>query len=216
MFPAASEIMFRRRTIIVFLLAALCAGVATLVDFMPSGYYLQTESRLRDVIARSGRTTPINPDLVFLAIDSSSVTLDEDLDVNGLFPSSANDAECRRALQIMSKGWPWDREIYAMILDRLVRAGAKVVAYDCLFPAPAQGDAAFRTALDQFKSQVVIGSNFVSPAEVDRSRRIPSSYDPPTETLIPSAEMPDSRVGFTNFFTDEDKIVRETQYRVAF
>jgi signal transduction histidine kinase len=216
MFPAASGIMSRRRTIIVVLLAALCAGVATLVDFMPPGYYLQTESRLRDVIARSGRTTPINPDLVFLAIDSGSITLDEDLDVNGLYPSSVNDPECRRALQIMSKGWPWDREIYAMILERLVRAGATVVAYDCLFPAPAPGDDAFRAALNQFKSQVVIGSNFVSPAEVDRSRRIPSSYDPPAETLIPGAEMPDSRVGFTNFFTDEDKIVRGTQYRVAF
>ncbi|MFZ3376597.1 MAG: CHASE2 domain-containing protein [Chthoniobacterales bacterium] len=216
MFPAASEIMSRRRTIVVVLLAAFCAGAATLVDFAPSGYYLQTESRLRDVIARSGRTTPINPDLLFLAIDSDSVTLDEDLDVKRLFPSSASDPECRRALEIMSKGWPWNREIYARILERLVRAGAKVVAYDCLFPAPAPGDDAFRAALDQFKSQVLIGSNFVSPADVDRSRPIPSSYDPPAETLIPRAKMPDSRVGFTNFFTDEDKIVRGTQYRVAF
>ena len=209
-------IMSRRRLLIVVLLAAFCAGAATVVDFMPPGYYLQTESRLRDVIARSGRTTPINPDLVFLAIDSDSVTLDEDLDVNGLFPSSANDPECRRALAIMSKGWPWNREIYAMILERLVRAGTKVVAYDCLFPAPAPGDDAFRAALNRFKSQVVIGSNFVSPSEVDRSRRIPSSYQPPAETLIPKATTPDDRVAFTNFFTDEGKIVRGTQYRVAF
>src|SRR2546428_7296983 len=208
--------MSRRRLLIVVLLAAFCAGAATVVDFMPPSYYLQTESRLRDVIARSGRTTPINPDLVFLAIDSDSVTLDEDLDVNGLFPSSANDPECRRALAIMSKGWPWNREIYVMILERLVRAGTKVVAYDCLFPAPAPGDDAFRAALNRFKSQVVIGSNFVSPSEVDRSRRIPSSYQPPAETLIPKATTPDDRVAFTNFFTDEDKIVRGTQYRVAF
>ena len=187
--------MFGRRLLIVVLLAAFCAGVAILVDFLPPGYYLQTESRLRDVIARSGRTAPINPDLVFLAIDSDSVTLDEDLDVNGLFPSSANDPECHRALEIMSKGWPWDREIYAMILERLVRAGAKAVAYDCLFPAPAPGDDAFRSALNRFKSQVVIGSNFVSPPEVDRSRRIPSSYQPPAETLIPKATTPDDRVG---------------------
>ena len=216
MLPAASQIMFRRRIIIVVLLTTLCAGAATWLDWKRPTYYAQAEYRLRDVIARSGRTTPINPDLVFLAIDSDSVTLDEDLDVNGLFPSSANDPECRRALEIMSKGWPWDREIYAMILERLVRAGAKVVAYDCLFPAPAPGDEAFRAALDQFKSQVVIGSNFVSPADVDRSRRIPSSYDPPVETIIPKAATPDDRVGFTNFFTDEDKIVRGAQFRVIF
>ena len=47
----------------------------------------------------------------------------------------------------MSKGWPWDRQIYAMILERLVGAGAKVVAYDCLFPGAAPGDDAFRAAL---------------------------------------------------------------------
>lgn len=208
--------MFRQRAIVVVLLTALCAGVASWFDLKRPAYYVQAESRLRDLVARSGRTTPLNSDLVFLAIDSDSVTLDKDLDVNGLFPSSATNPKSRRALEIMSKGWPWNREIYAMILERLVLAGAKVVAYDCLFPAPAPGDDAFRSALDRFKSQVVIGSNFVSPPEVDRSRRIASSYDPPVETLIPKAAAPDDRVGFTNFFTDEDKIVRGTQCRVAF
>jgi len=215
MLPAAFQIMFLRRIVIVVLLTTLCAGAATWLEWKRPTYYVQAEYRLRDVIARSGRTTPINPDLVFLAIDSDSVTLDSDLDLKGLFSSSANDPECRRALEIMSKGWPWNRQIYAMILERLVGAGAKVVAYDCLFPAPAPGDHAFRGALDQFKSQVVIGSNFVSPAELDRSRRIPSSYDPPAETIIPKAA-PDDRIGFTNFFTDEDKIVRGTQFRVVF
>src|ERR1700737_1018076 len=216
MLPAAFQIVFRWRIIIVVLLTTLCAGAATWLDRKRPAYYVQAEYRLRDVIARSGRTTPINPDLIFLAIDSDSVTLDPALDLQGLFSSSASDPESRRALEIMSKGWPWDREIYAMILERLVLAGAKVVAYDCLFPAPAPADAAFRSALDRFKSQVGIGSNFVSPPEVDRSRRIPSSYDPPVETLIPKAARPDDRVGFTNFFTDEEKIVRGTQFRAAF
>ena len=208
--------MFRKRIIVVILLTAVCVGTATWLDWNPPSDYVQAEYRLRDVIARSGRTTPINPNLVFLAIDSGSVTLDKDLDLNGLFPSSAGDPACRRALEIMSHGWPWDRQIYAMILERLVRAGAKVVAYDCLFPAPAPGDDAFRAALNRFKSQVVIGSNFVSPADVDRSRRIPSSYDPPAITLIPKTATPDDRVGFTNFLTDEDRTVRGSQFRIIF
>ena len=116
----------------------------------------------------------------------------------------------------MSKGWPWDREIYALILERLVRAGAKVVAFDCLFPASAPGDDAFRVALEEFRPQVVIGSNFVSPDNVERSSRIPSSYEPPAETLIPKTPTQDERVGFTNFFADENKVVRGAQYRVAF
>src|SRR6195256_1797324 len=162
MLPASSRLMFRRRIIIVVLLTTLCAGAATWLDRERPSYYHQAEYRLRDWIARAGRTTPINPDLVFLAIDSDSITLDEDLDINGLFPSSASEPGARGALEIMTKGWPWDREIYAMILERLLNAGAKVVAFDCLFPKPAPGDDAFRAALDRFKLQVVIGSNFAS------------------------------------------------------
>src|SRR5438874_13785331 len=205
-----------RRIVVAILLVALCAGAASLLDLFPPSYYLQTESRLRDALARSGRTTSANPNLLFLAIDSDSVSLDETLDLEGLFLSSSGNPESRRALEIMSKGWPWNREIYALILERLVAAGAKVVAFDCLFPQPAPGDDAFRTALERFRPQAVIGGNFVSPENVNRSSKIPSSYDRPTETLIPKTPMPDERVGFTNFFADENKVVRGAQYRVAF
>ena len=215
-FALRPNIMFLRRALIVLLIAALCATAATLLDFTSPRFYRQTESGLRDAVARAGRTTPANPDLLFLAIDSDSVSLDDTLDLKGLFLSSSTDSGSRRALEIMSKGWPWNREIYAMILERLVQAGAKVVAFDCLFPAPAPGDDAFRVALERFKAHVVIGGNFVSPDNVERSSRIPSSYEPPAETLIPKTPAEDDRVGFTNFFADENKVVRGAQYRVAF
>src|SRR4029077_3906151 len=208
--------MPRRRTIVAVLLVTLCATAAGLLDVTSPSYYLQTESRLRDAIARSGRTTPANPNLLFLAIDSDSVSLDETLDLEGLFSSSSSNRESRRALEIMSKGWPWNRDIYAMILELLVGAGAKVVAFDCLFREPLPGDDAFRAALERFRPQAVIGSNFVSPDNVDRSYRIPSSYEPPTETLIPQTRTLDDRVGFTNFFADESKVVRGAQYKVDF
>jgi signal transduction histidine kinase len=208
--------MIPRRTLVVFLFATLCGAAGTLLDFSAPRYYRQTESAFRDAIARSGRTTPANPELLFLAIDSNSVTLDATLDLQGLFSSNSSDPGLRRALQIMSNGWPWNREIYAMVLERLVRAGAKVVVFDCLFPTPGPGDDAFHLALEQFRGQVVIGSNFVSPDNVERSSRIPSSYEPPAETLIPKTVAQDERVGFTNFFADENRVVRGAQYRVAF
>src|SRR5258705_7915791 len=182
-----------RCTLVVLLLATLCATAATLLDFTSPSYYGQTESRVRDAIARSGRTTPANPDLLFLAIDSDSVSLDETLDLEGLFSSSSNNRESRHALEIMSKGWPWNREIYAMILERLVGAGATAVAFDSLFPQAAPGADAFRAALQRFRPQAVIGGNFVSPENVNRSSKIPSSYDRPTETLIPNTPIPDER-----------------------
>ena len=187
MFPASSQSMFRRRILTIVLLTIGCAAFGIALELFRPAFYVQVEYRLRDLIARSGRTTPPNPDLVFLAIDSASVTLDPELDLNGLLASSASDPSSHRALEIMTKGWPWNREVYALILDRLVGAGAKVVAFDFLFKDPAPGDAAFRAALDRLKSQVVIGSNFRSPDNVDRSLKFASSYDPPAETLIERA-----------------------------
>ncbi len=216
MVSAGSQIMSRRRLAIALLLTAICVSGAILLDLARPSYYLQVEYRLRDLISRAGRTAPPNPDLVFLAIDSDSVTLDPELDIQRLFSSSAAEPECRRALEMMAKGWPWNREVYAMILKRLAQAGAKVVAFDCLFPGPGPGDDALRAALDRFQSQVVVGSNFVTATQVGRSGRIPSSYDLPTETLISRAPAPDDRIGFTNFFVGESKIVRGAQFRIAF
>jgi signal transduction histidine kinase len=205
-----------RRIVVALSLVALCAGAAYVIDLFSPSYYQQAESRLRDAIARSGRTTLANPNLLFLAIDSDSVSLDETLDIKGLFSSSSSEPGSRRALEIMSKGWPWSRDIYAMILERLVGAGAKVVAFDCLFPETTPADNTFRAALERFRFQAVIGSNFVSPENVNRSSQVPSTYEPPVETLIPKNPMPDDRVGFTNFFADENKIVRGAQYKVEF
>ncbi|MDP9098493.1 MAG: CHASE2 domain-containing protein [Verrucomicrobiota bacterium] len=207
--------MFRRRILTIVLLTIACAAFGIAIELFRPAFYVQVEYRLRDLIARSGRTTPPNPDLVFLAIDSASVTLDPELDLDGLLSSSASDLSSHRALEIMTKGWPWNREVYALILQRLVGAGAKVVAFDCLFPTPAPNDDAFRAALDRFSQQVVIGSNFVSPDNIDRTFKMPSSYTPPAPTLVTNAAT-DDRVGFTNFFTGENKVVREAQYRVAF
>jgi signal transduction histidine kinase len=208
--------MSRRRTFIAALLTAVCAAAAVWLDLDRPAYYASIEYRLRDLLARAGRTAPPNSDLVFLAINSDSVNLDPSLDVEGLFSSAASDAECRHGLELMTKPWPWNREIYAIIARRLLNAGAKLVAFDCLFPEPWPGDDAFRTALDEFGSKIVIGGNFVSRVDADMSRTVPSSYQPPSETLLPHAAGPDDRVGFTNFFTGEDQIIRSIQYRVAF
>jgi signal transduction histidine kinase len=206
----------RRRIVTIALLTAGCAGTATWLDLTRPTYFSQIEYRLQDFITRSGRTTPANSDLLFLAIDSDSVSLDPDLDIKNLFSSAGNEPDCRQALQLMAKGWPWDRRVYPMLLRRLLGAGAKVVVFDCVFREPAAGDDAFYAALNQFKSQVVIGSTFLMPESVDFTSRIPSSYAPPPDSLIPAAPAEDDRVGFTNFFAGENKIVRGAQFRVAF
>ncbi len=115
----------------------------------------------------------------------------------------------------MSKSWPWPREVYALILQRLIDAGARVVAFDSTFPTATAGYPSFRLALERNKSQVVIGSNFISTGSRG-SAFVDASLTRPPESLVPQTTPMDDRVAFSNFWPDEDGIVRRAQYRVTF
>src|SRR5438094_3650354 len=66
-----------------------------------------------------------------------------------------------RAFQLMTeRPFPWSREIWALLLDRLFSAGTRVVMFDMIFGAHYDGDAAFGAALERYRDKVVIGANF--------------------------------------------------------
>lgn len=207
--------MSRTRIIIVGLVSLLClAGILALERLQPLSY-LTLQNLLRDAVTRAGRATPPNSQLVFLAIDSDSVGLEEGADIKELYGlTDANSAEAR-ALRLMSQHWPWPREVYALILDRLVQAGAKVVLFDLTFPTPTAGDEPFRLALERHKAHVVIGSNFASAASRGFTT-IGASHTRPPDSIVPQTTPMDDRVAYTNFWPDEDDVVRRAQYSVTF
>src|ERR1700747_3363491 len=140
--------MLRRRVTIALVIALICNGAVILTEIVQPSVYVQADLWLRDTISRHGRMAKINPDLIFLAIDNDSITLDPTLDVRDLFSSASVPADSGRALQLMARGWPWNREVYGLILDRLIGAGAKVVVFDCFFAEAGPGDDKLRVSLD--------------------------------------------------------------------
>ena len=157
------------------------------------------ESGARDFVARNGEQSPTNPDLIFLAIDQPTVSVDH---------SSPEEIEASPALTAMQKsGWPWRRDIYPMIIERLVNAGVKLIVFDMLFPTEREGDEAFRAALERYGEKVIIGANFVDAAS--------STLTPPTPSLIPPRDSLDPRVAYVNFWPDPDKVVRHAHYRTT-
>src|SRR4051794_41966615 len=108
---------------------------------------MRARNFVRDAIARSGRKTPPNPDLVFLAIDSDSVGLDEDLDIKQMFGLRDDDSIEARALRVMIKQFPWPREIYGLILERLVEAGGKGGLFEPDLSTPTPGGEVFFPSL---------------------------------------------------------------------
>ena len=173
--------------------------------------YRRWEWEARDQLAVYGRRAPVHPDLVFLAIDNASAKLDLLME-DELVKSPA--------LQLMKQtGYPYLRSVYPLIIERLVKAGAAVVAFDIMFPSEREEDPPFRAALERFREKVVIGANLESRDQgaLEGEERLRQTLVAPSSSLIPPPERGmDDRVGYVNFWADnEDNVVRRVLYRTT-
>src|SRR5262249_12587117 len=99
-----------------------------------------------------GRKTAAAGDFVFLGLDQSTLQMP---------PMTAEEIAGNRAFQLMTeRPFPWSREVWALLLDRLVKAGARVVIFDFLTNPPNNGDPAFHAPLDRYRAKVSLGANF--------------------------------------------------------
>ena len=197
-----------KRPLILTALSATCTGL--LIWLYTSGILplLRLEDYAHDLRVRHGRKTPVDPRLIFIGIDKDSY---EDF-------LGEDDLKQAPVLKKMCERFPWSREVWAALIERLVQAGAKVVAIDLLFPAPAAGDDALRQVLEKYRDRVVIAVNFTKVTS-DRGAvmlRLP----PPSGTLMPEpaagAVVEDDRVGFVNVWPEEgDGVNRRTRYRLG-
>src|SRR5207248_8068196 len=139
------------------LLAAICVSCTALVmsvRFVPAVPVLSqvwgNEQALQDWLHRTGRRTSTHPELVFVAISTKSLA----------GPESAK-AGKDRMLQLMAEHpFPWSREVWARLLDRLFESGARLVMFNLVFSSPTERAQVFRAALDRYRDRVVIGANF--------------------------------------------------------
>ena len=158
------------------------------------------EQSFEDLLRTEGRKTPTPSDFVFLGIDQSTLELP---------PLTAEEIASNRAFQLMTeRPYPWSREVWALLLDRLFGAGARLVMFDIIFNPPNEGDPAFHAALDRYHDRVVLGANF----DMQNAAQAVT----PNNTLIPPPQLTDDRVGFVNFWADPiDGKIRAANYRVT-
>jgi adenylate cyclase len=191
----------RHRRFVVAAICALCSGVIVAVHFFPNFPFLSAvwrqEQNFEDFLQREGRKTATHPDFVFLGLDQTTLELP---------PFSTEELASSRALQLMTeRPYPWSREVWALLLDRLFGAGARAVMFDFVCNPPNDGDPAFHAALDRYRDRVVVGANF------DLSQNMQAVL--PNATLIPPPALLDDRVGYVIFFSDPlDRKVRTVRY----
>src|SRR5947207_14001484 len=199
----------RNRLLVLAFICVFCTGLIFSGHFFPGIPFISApwrgEQSFEDFLRREGRKTPAPADFVFLGIDQSTLQLP---------PLSAEEIAGNRAFQLMTeRPFPWSREIWALLLDRLFSAGARVVMFDMIFGAHYDGDAAFGAALERYRDKVVIGANFDFSDIPNGGAAINIA---PSVSLIPDKPMEDDRVGYVVFFPDAlDHKIRSARYTVT-
>jgi adenylate cyclase len=194
----------RVRLLVLTLICLFWTGLIFVGHFFPTAPFVSVpwrgEQSFEDLLRREGRKTAPPRDFVFLGIDQSTLQLP---------PLTPEELASSRGLQLLNeRPWPWSRELWVLLLDRLFAAGARLVMFDLVFNNPNDGDLAFHAVLDRYRNKVVVSSNFDFQNGVQAIT--------PNDTLIPPPQLQDNRVGFVNFWPDAiDGKTRAATYRVT-
>ena len=164
------------------------------------------EWKIYDFMHAFGAKTPADPDVVVLGIDEASLSLED----SSAFPE---DIEESRPLQLMNEVFPWSREVYAHMIERLVEGGARTVVIDLMFPAPSgrhpEGDDVLRRCLEKYGSRVVLAADIIAHgAQHGQSESVLLPYD----GLVRHGWPLDERIGFVSYWPDNDGVIRETRF----
>ena len=77
--------MRRKQALIILIVGVSCFFGLLVLKYKGPFAYTELQNLYFDTLAQAGRTTPMNPNLIFLAIDADSVNLDEDVDVQQMY-----------------------------------------------------------------------------------------------------------------------------------
>ena len=175
------------------------------------------ENKTKDLRARYGTRSPRRDDLVYMSIDEPSISL------TAAWPE---EIAASRALTLIDEtGWPFNREVYGHIIERLMEAGARLIVIDLLFTGPKDGDDYLREVLRKYGDRIVLGANYVyketsagagAGAEILQAPS-PSLFFSPEEmetraNQITRGELEESldpRIAFVNFFPNTDDVIRQ-------
>ena len=188
---------------VVILLAAVVVVCVLRLDltqrFIP---LLKLEQTLVDFRFRLRGYVPGNPDCEIIGINDSSLN-----------PSNFDPADVTRSegLQLMQRQFPWDRKIYALLLDKLMAAGARTVVLDILFIRTGEGDDALAAALRKYQDRVVIGSVFLLENPDSTDRRL--IYNQPIPELLAGVTAPVT--GCVTLPKELDGVVRRAWYQTS-
>ena len=188
---------------LIFLLATLL--IAGFLQFGDEQIFLaRLQLHSDDFLAEKSRKAPVHPALVYLAIDELSTRLDAEVDIP-FYLDGPHTPDDKKALEYMSRGWEWNREVYALIIEKLLAAGTRVVALDIMLLKATPNDDALRKVIEKYPDRIVIAGNLQRQETQFGGGR---KFSPPSETIVPSSLRERDVIAFDNFFALVDERVR--------
>ena len=193
-----------RRPLVVLAICAIFTGGFMLLwarGFVP---LQQVEFFAQDWQVRLGRKTPMDDRLALIGIDKP------------IYASDFSEEELQRepVLRHLQNNFPWSREVWARLIEKLADAGAKVIVLDLVFATPGEGDAELHQAIEKYKDHVVIGYN-INVGQTERGEFRELLF--PNETIVQSAStdscVADDRLGYVNIWPDIDGTLRRANFR---
>jgi len=98
-----------------------------------------------------------------------------------------------RTLQPQLGDWPYERDVYALLLNYLRDAGVRLVVFDIVFAGPREGDAAFAAALLQRHDVVLAAAGLKQVLDQDRpGAALLEQLSRPAAPGMPSLSWPDA------------------------
>ncbi len=194
------------------LIGAAFALLAVLYHWPWSAALLQQRDRaVFDEFHRQGRKTPARDDIVILGVDEKSLGI-----ASGLSSAWPEDIEASPALQSMKSRFPWPRRAWALTIDRLMQAGARMVFLDFAFIGPTNeaDDKALGEALKRHAGKVLIGARFDEKFD-EKTRTSFSKFEYPSSSITGQGIPEDFMWGYLNFWAIGDDIVRFARYQTT-
>ena len=173
-------------------ISAACVAIAASAVGAGLGIVDLLEWQVQTAFFEMRGPLPAPDDIVILAID------DDSLRQGQIYTQDPDRYADLRPIE----SWPWRREAYAMVIDRLIGAGAKAVAVDVTFPTAStygrSDDAALARTLSRYGSQVVLAAEYPSIAQRHGDLFKPS---------LPIAQFQKTgvQVGIINYLVESDQ-----------
>ncbi len=168
-----------------------------------TGFWLwqKAEGALTDTRYRSRGESPPDSRVKLIGLGTTSFQLDA---------LSTNEIAASPTLQLMQQPWPWDRQVYAAMLQKLMDAGAKVVMFDFVFASETEGDDVFAQTVKKYKDRVVIGEMYANEEGAQTKTKKLTAPNP--RLLLPGTE---SVPGLVNMWPDPDQVIRVVRYHTS-